>query len=208
MRPRGLAGVKADGTAKALGAEFGRLELNHAAAVLKAVARSALPGSIVRVFSKGTRDALLDLLPRFAIDELRDLRDDTAFRDWFERQLTPVAARILELNPPELRARVHPGYRWGHTTKVLAVYVRDVVLYSRYFTDAEARRIEPLLYCPIDGVVLARLRKLGVDPGVRLISGISSRERFYGIQELLRAAAARVNVPAIWFDDNWADREN
>jgi len=54
---------------------------------------------------------------------------------------------------------------------------------------------------------MKRLRELGEKPAVFKISGIDSPERFWRIQDLLGAAAARVGVPRVWFDDNWGDRD-
>lgn len=88
------------------------------------------------------------------------------------------------------------------------MYVRDLVLFSRYFTDADVERIAPWLYCPVDSVVMKRLRELGEKPGVYQISGIDTGERFRRIQDLLGDAAASAGVPRVWFDDNWGDRDH
>ena len=42
------------------------------------------------------------------------------------------------------------GYKWGHATKILTLYIREFVLNSRYFTDAQVQAILPWLYVPID----------------------------------------------------------
>ena len=162
--------------------------------------------SVTRVFGAHTKDALVELLQTVPIDDLLDIVDEATFAAWYERQLDRVAACVLKLNPPELRPSVHPGYHWGHAAKVLALYVRDVVLYSRYFTDQEVEQIAPLLYCPIDGVVLDQLRAAGVRPGVSRIREIDTREKFLALQDVLQAAAT-VGVPRVWFDDVWGDRD-
>jgi len=146
------------------------------------------------------------VLAGLPIDQLPYLAGEVQFREWFERQLDPVAATILRHNPHGRRSRVHPGYRWGHGTKVLALYVRDIVLNSRFFGDAEVKLISPWLCCPIDSVVLDRIRELGVDPGVARIREIDSREKYWAIQDRLEAVAARIGVPRVWFDDVWALR--
>jgi hypothetical protein len=193
--------------ASRLEAEYRRIAAAHRQAILKVTARSALPPSVTRVFNTGTKDALVDLLGRIPMDELPALADETAFRRWFAHHLDRVAAVILSLNPPETRPRIHPGYEWGHGTKVLALYVRDVVLFSRYFTDADVERITLWLCCPIDGIVIRLLSKLGERPGVALIREIDSARVFWGLQDRMGAAAAAANVPRVWFDDLWGDRE-
>jgi hypothetical protein len=90
---------------------------------------------------------------------------------------------------------------------VLALYLRDLVLYSRYFPDADVERIAFWLYCPVDSIVMKRMRELGEKPGVFLISGIDSARKFWHVQDTLGIAAERAGVPRVWFDDNWGDRE-
>jgi hypothetical protein len=144
--------VGADG----LEVEFGRIKRDHGAAILKMTARSALPPFVTRAFQRKTKDALVELLGTMPIGEITALDSEAAFRVWYERQLDRVAACVLTLNPPRIRPGIHPGYHWGHAAKVLALFVRDVVLFSRYFGDYEVGRIAPWLCCPVDGVVLKR----------------------------------------------------
>jgi len=184
-------------------AEFNRIGDSHPEATVRTVARAALPGSVSRVFASGTKDTLVRLLPTLDIDALAGLRDEDHFRARFERALKSVAEAILTLNPVSVNPRIHPGYDWGHGAKVLSIFVRDLVLFSRHFSWEEAKRIEPWLYCPVDGIVMDRLRELGVDPGVRYIKAMT-QEGFWSIQERLGEAAAVTNLPRVWFDDVWS----
>jgi hypothetical protein len=191
----------------ALEDEYRRIALAHHAATRWFTARSCIPASVTRVFAPGTKVALVPLLAGLPADELPRLDGQVEYRAWFTRHLDVVGDAILRLNPPALQPRIHPGYKWGHATKVLALYVRDLVLFSRYFPDDEAERITPWLYCPVDSVVMKRLRELGERLRVYQISGIDTAERFWRIQDLLGAASASVGVPRVWFDDNWGDRD-
>lgn len=190
-----------------LDSEYLRIATAHRAATRHFTARSCIPASVTRVFAKGTKDALLPVLVKIPVDELPGLESEAAFRPWFERELEVVVRAILRLNPPEIRPGIHPGYKWGHATKVLALYLRDLVLYSRCFADADAERIAFWLFCPVDSIVMKRMRELGERPGVYQISGIDSSRKFWHVQDTLGAAAARAGVPRVWFDDNWGDRE-
>ena len=155
--------------------EFSRIRESHHQAIVRTVARAALPSSVSRVFAAGTAASLAAMLPSLALDELPKLSDQAGYRKWFEAALKPVADTILRLNPPELRPGIHPGFKWGHATKVLSLFARDVVTFSRYFTDADTAQIERWLYCPIDGIVIDRLRKAGFDPQVALIRELDER---------------------------------
>lgn len=191
----------------ALDDEYRRIAAAHRAATRRFTARSCIPASVTRVFAKGTKDALLPVLARVPVDELPGLSGEAEFRPWFTRQLEGVARTIRRLNPPDTRPGIHPGYKWGHSSKVLALYLRDLVLFSRYFPDAEAERIAFWLYCPVDGIVMKRMRELGENPGAYLISGIDTPAKFWHVQDTLGTAAARAGVPRVWFDDNWGDRD-
>ena len=80
------------------------------------------------------------------------------------------------------------------------------MLYSRYFPDADVERIAFWLYCPVDSIVMKRMRELGERPGVYLISGIDS-PKSSGTSRTRSAPPRPVGVPRVWFDDNWGDRE-
>ena len=138
------------------------------------------------------------------IDRTKTNEKPPTYRRWFEAALQGVAATILELNPRGTRSGVHPGYKWGHGTKVLSLFVRNLVICSRYFTEEEARRIEWWLYCPIDTIVMRRLRRVGFDPGVRQINQIDE-VAFWRIQDALSIAAEEAGVPRVWFDDIWSE---
>jgi len=187
-----------------LAVEFARIRDGHREAIVRTVARMAVPGSVGRVFQSDTSAALVDLLPQLPVARLATITDQTGYRAWFEAALDPVGSTILRLNPPRTRSSVHPGYKWGHGTKVLSLFIRDLVLYSRYFTDEEARRIEPWLYCPVDQIVMKGLRRAGVDPGVDRIRKIDEMA-FWRIQDHLTQAAATSGVPRVWFDDVWSE---
>jgi hypothetical protein len=85
--------------------------------------------------------------------------------------------------------------------------VRDLVLFSRYFNEQETARIERWLYCPIDGIVMDRLRLAGFDPGFNLIRQIDEAG-FWRIQDALSIAAEEVGAPRVWFDDVWSERRD
>lgn len=184
--------------------EFKRVKAGHAKALQARVARSVLGPSVMRVFATDTNDDVRPLLEKLSLHELTTLESEPDYKAWFDPKTRLVADKLRIRNASN--DRVNPGLRWGHATKILALFMRDMVLSSRLFSDAEANRIAFWLYTPIDSIAMKRLRRLGADPGFSLIKDIDTREKFYGVQDALGEAARKVGVPRVWFDDNWAYR--
>lgn len=185
--------------------EFERLKRDHRKALCQRGARVVLGSSVTRVFDKGTKGHLLPLLSGIPVDEMPSLNGQDGFQVWFEHWLEILAREIKRLN--HNNSRIHPGYKWGHATKILTLYIREIVLNSRYFTDAQVQAVAPWLYIPIDNIARQHLSKLGYPLPFKSIKEIDTPEKFYGVQDLLGQAAARVGVPRIWFDDIWGDRQ-
>jgi hypothetical protein len=189
----------------ALTTEFCRIKESHRQAIRKTVARVVLGPSVMRVYAKGTRDALLPLLSRIEVDAVVRFRTQDQFSDWFDKHVGHIAKLIDQQNPRN--SRIRPGIKWGHATKIMAIYIRDLVLSSRYFSDSDAARVSFFLHVPVDSVVIGRLKKLGSRQPFSKIKEIDTREKFYGVQEALTAAAQPLGIPRVWFDDNWGDRQ-
>jgi len=102
--------------------------------------------------------------------------------------------------------RVYPGYKWGHSTKILCLFLRDIALHSHYFSDGKADRLSYYLYTPIDNIVIRELRRLGHAPAFRRIKEIDSSKKFYDVQDAIGEASSKIGVPRVWFDDIWAQR--
>ncbi len=195
----------ADTAQRALIHEFREIKRRHREALKKTAARVVLGPSVMRVYRKGTTDALRPVLAEVPIDELGRVRDQKHFSAWFDSQvhrITGVIARRNRNNP-----RIHPGLKWGHATKIMALFVRRLVLTSQYFPYRRARRLSFFLHCPIDGVVMLRLKKLGIRLRFKKIKDIDRRAKFYQVQKMLGRASAQCGVPRVWFDDNWGDRQ-
>lgn len=145
------------------------------------------------------------LADKVDLDGLKAIKSPKAYRKWFKRELDRLAPVIRKNN--KQNKRINPGYKWGHASKVLCLYVRDVVLCSRYFADADAKRIEEWLYVPIDGIVMRDLKSLGERFPFEKIREIATARNFYLVQEkILGEAARKAGVPRVWFDDVWGSR--
>ena len=189
---------------KLLEKEFKRIKLDHNEALKATAARVVLGSSVIRVFQKGTKEKLMSVLARVGIDGLCKIKNQRQFKLWFEKELNKVAVVVRKTN--RANCRIYPGYKWGHSTKVLTLHIREMVLKSRYFKDKEVKRISSWLYTPIDSIAIKRLRKLGVKLPFNKINDIRTPKMFYGAQDILAKSAIKANVPRIWFDDNWGYR--
>ena len=185
--------------------EYQRISRDHSKALKVTSARVVLGSSVMRVFEPGTKEDLSPCLVAVDVEKMPKLGGQEQFRSWFERNLDRVANAINRRNARN--RRIYPGYKWGHATKVLTLYLREIVHNRRYFSDADVERISPWLYTPIDSIAIKRLRHLGCPLPFKAIKEIDTTEKFYDVQELLGEAAAKVGVPRVWFDDNWGDRQ-
>ncbi len=185
--------------------EFQRIRDGHLLAIKRTAARVVLGQSVMRVFAEDTKKDLLPILACIDINSVGKMSSQQEFKAWFEIHLGRVARAIKRRN--ESNGRINPGYKWGHATKVLNLYIREIVLNSRYFDDTTVRRISPWLYAPVDSIVMKRLRAVGCSVPFRAIKDIDSSRKFYRLQDLLSQASEKVGVPRVWFDDNWGDRQ-
>ncbi len=167
-------------------------------------ARAATGSSVIRVFASDTKPPLLQGLVVVPVEEMAGLRTREEFESWFEARLHEVAETLQEKN--RLNSRVQPGLTWGHTAKVLAIYIRAIVLHSRFFPDDIVARVKPWLFVPVDNIVIKRLETCGVRTPFRKIREIASRADFYFVQNLL-AERCDAGIARVVFDDGWADRE-
>jgi hypothetical protein len=185
--------------------EFARIKKDHNVAMRARAARAVLGASVLRVFAKDTKADLFEALTSIPVNDLRTVRTEPRFRTWFERQLRVIDRAIAKRN--RSNARILPGAKWGHATKVLSLFVREIVSNSRFFGDEDARRLESFLYVPLDSINIGRLRDVGTRLPFSLIREVDTSRKFYQTQDLLRDEARHVGVPRIWFDDNWAIRD-
>jgi len=188
--------------------KFRELSQKRKHAIQERQARLTLGPSVIRVFAKGTNDMVRPLLERIELDDLTKLDGQAEYKRWFEKNLHRIAKKILVLNNKIDRPGIHPGYKWGHSSKIMNSFIEGIVRQSRYFTDSEAKRIESWLYVPLDSVVMRELRDCGVATP-KTVNGIASGSQFYGLQEKMGRAAACAGVSRILFDDVWAsNRKN
>jgi len=186
--------------------EYERINTNHKKAIQIRLARIAIGSSVGRVFQKDTVREIWPILTEINLDAIKKVGSQAQYKKWFERQLSKLATKIKKTNPNN--KRIYPGYKWGHATKILNLFLRDIILHSRYFAEKDADKIQYFLYVPVDSIVINRLTKLGEQLPFKRIKEIDTQEKFYCVQDILGRAAKKAGAPRIWFDDNWGDRQN
>jgi hypothetical protein len=184
--------------------EFRRLKKHHREAIRARLARSTIGSSVGRVLKKDSKKQIWPTLEKIPVDEILRLRSEQDYKKWFEKQLGVLAREIDKTN--KRNARIYPGYKWGHATKILCLYLRDVVIYREYFLKNYREKVKYWLYCSIDSQVMSALKRCKVNLPFKKIKDIDTPEKFYDVQDKLKQAASEAGVPRIWFDDNWADR--
>jgi hypothetical protein len=189
-----------------LAEEFGRIKNNHKEAIKIRVAKVCFSGSTSRVFESKSSSGIKEKLRDIDVDELLKIETEAKFQIWFEKTLEEVVKAV-----PDKTSRgeeISEGARkWGYGTKILNLFVRDIVLHSRYFTDTQSERMQKFLYVPIDGIIIDKLCKSGEKLCFDKIKEIDTREKFYEIQNRLGRAASECGAPRVWFDDNWGNRK-
>ncbi|MHB1218207.1 MAG: hypothetical protein ACYC1L_08425 [Alphaproteobacteria bacterium] len=189
---------------KPLVEKFRCIRNSHETSTIKTIARVALGPSVMRVYTKNTTANLLKVLSSINANELRAIQNQTEFAAWFDALVSTIHRCIRKTN--EGNKKIRPGAKWGHSSKIAAIFVRNLVLNSRYFSDRDARRLSGFLYVPIDSIVIKELKKLKQPLNFSRIREIDTRRKFYNIQNVLGAAARQARTPRVWFDDIWADR--
>lgn len=173
-------------------------------AIVERQALSVLGSSVIRVFRKKSKEQIRDALLDINVEQFARCKDQHSFDRLFLSALSRVDTAILVKN--KRNSKVGKGHKWGHAGKITNLFLRGLVLHSRYFDDKTAERVARFLYVPVDRVVLDKLRKCKVKVAPKGIKDIDSQKEFFAIQKVIDQAAQKVNCPRILFDDAWSER--
>ncbi len=163
-------------------------------------AKTCIGPSTWRTLAAETNDDVAPALKQIDLKKLVACRKPAEFRKFFCEELKRVDRALARKN------KTVKGRKWGYGTKILSLFLRGMVLHTRYFDYKVVERLTPLLYVPVDRIVLNNLRKAELDTRCRAIKDMS-QETFWQIQEWLAEAASNVGVPSIIFDDVWSNQE-
>lgn len=186
--------------------EYRKIGKKHRELDIKRTAMVTLAPSVIRVFNQGTRSGLIECLKDIPIEEMREIKTEQSFKIFYCKQLDRVVKVVEKSNLKNLR--LGRGLMWGHCTKVLSIYLYELVLRTRLFSTAQVKVLTPLLYVPLDSILLKRLRNCGMTNLPQKIKALSKKRQFWEIQDFLKKAAKKAGIPAIYFNDVWADRVN
>lgn len=170
--------------------------------VVNRMIKIILGSSVIRVFSKGTKPALMKGLKAIPVNELNQLTTQTEFDSWHQSHVRKIQ-RILERSDKD-RARFEKGELFGHATKVVNLYLGHLVLYSHYFKKVTINRVKYLLHVPLDSKVFIALRG---EPSLIVPGSIKELKSgsYDKIQKAIREHALNAGLPAIYFDEYaWA----
>jgi hypothetical protein len=171
---------------------------------IKAVTRRRIKfvvekGAMARLFKKGTNEGL----QRAVCERLRfDRVKSFATRDDFDAWHSSVVADGCWA---AFTDRGIEEVRWGHFAKLINIILYELVANNELVGDGEAKRLRQWLHVPIDQKVLGWLRSL--QKGVRLprkLVGMKGSD-YRAIQQAMRDEADKRGIPAIWFEDAYAD---
>jgi hypothetical protein len=169
--------------------------------IRKRVAKLVFGASIVRVFKPGTSKKLIPFLVRIKIDQFRKLKSESGFKKWFQRKSRDIA-EIIKRDVNE----------HAHAPKILALYCRALLNECWYvLSKKEFKRIEKLLFVPIDSYVIKALKGLKGCAECEVLKDIKSMadfkpKTFMNIQEMLKGASEKTKIPRIVFDYVWGEK--
>jgi len=191
-----------DGIVTKLADKLAKFKSVERQSIIHRTAKVTLGASVVRPFLPKTKKDLTKALRKISIDQLKACRNQEEFDQFFVDNLAIVDRALKKRNSKN--GRMGRGRKWGHGTKVLCLYLRGIVMHTRYFNDRTAKRLSHFLYVPIDRIVLKQLKKWGVPLQQTGIRDIETEEQFREIQAWLTTAAKMARAPRILFDDIWS----
>ena len=173
-------------------------EAKHLEAVIKRRIKFVVEkGAMARLFKKGVNPELQQVLrSKIDVPALKALAIQKDFDAW-HREI------VMYEGWAEFTERPIEQVRWGHFAKLANIVLYELVANNEIMTYEEAGRLRDLLHLPIDKRVLDFVRSLrrGVRLPDRLLGMTESDYR--AIQQTIREEAARLDIPAIWFEDAW-----
>jgi hypothetical protein len=172
------------------------------------IAKIILGSSVIRVFVKGSKTTLLTCLSTMDLKPLQKIQTQKEFDNWHLRQVD-IIYRLLK-NKKNVKRLSTDGLKWGHSSKVINLFIGHLVFYSSYFNAS--KRLEKLkffLHVPLDKKVFDALRLCNI-PHVPSSIKLLTKKIYYELQHVIYEEAHKNKLPALYFDEYaWAfDKED
>ena len=196
--------MKSERFQKTLENKFENLDKDRDKHIREKVARLVFGASIVRVFKPGMKEKLIPKLAKIKIEDLKKRKQERIFKKWFQKE----SRKIAKIIKGDKKKRINV---YAHAPKILALYCRALFNENcKALSKQEYKRIEKLLFVPIDSYVIRALRNLegyGKIKGLKNIKSMADFKRgtFMNIQEILKGASQKTRIPRIVFDYVWGE---
>lgn len=168
------------------------------------VIKIILSGSVIRVFSAGSKRKLNDCLSRMNVDGLLKVRNQTEYDKWLHSKVNKIY-KTLAQDPQNLYRLSSNGMRWGHSTKIFNLFIGHLLFYSPYFNvQPELKKIQYFLHVPLDKKVFKALKQCNVAGVPKTIKNVDAKA-YKNMQAILREEGQIHKVPPLYFDEYaWA----
>lgn len=164
------------------------------------VGKIILGSSVIRVFVKGTRDALLSCLDKIPAENVIYLQTQKEYDQWHYRQVKKVYTCLRQQRGNVSRIGNNAGLEYGHSTKIVNLFMGHLVFYSPYFKKKDIKTISSFLHVPLDKKVFDALRACNMQAVPRSIKKVD-KKTYYKIQGEIRESAKNYNLPPLYFDE-------
>ena len=164
------------------------------------IGKIVLGSSVIRVFVKGTKDALLKCLHKIPVERALYLHTQAEYDRWHYHQVKKVYNCLRYQRGNISRIGNNTGLEFGHATKIVNLFIGHLVFYSPYFKKKDTITISTFLHVPLDRKVFDALRACnveGVPPSIKKVD----KTTYYRLQDEIRQHAKAHKLPPLYFDE-------
>ncbi|MGV3529132.1 MAG: hypothetical protein ACO1OO_09570 [Flavisolibacter sp.] len=171
------------------------------------VIKIILGSSVIRVFENGSKPELIQCLDELPVDEATLINDQSSYDEWHFEQVQRVFECLSQRQENTKRLGT-AGLLYGHAAKIFNLFIGHLVFYSPYFKPAQVKKLKMFLHVPLDKKVFDALKSFEVADLPATIKTVN-KSSYYLLQNTIRQAALRHNLPPIYFDEyGWSyDKE-
>jgi hypothetical protein len=167
------------------------------------IIKITLGNSVIRVFVKTTKVALIECLLNVPIEEVTTIGSQQEYDEWHLEQVQ-VIYECLCSKRGNIGRLGHTGLLYGHATKIFNIFIGHLIFYSPYFRSSEVKQVKNFLHVPLDKKVFDALKACSIQnvpPSIKKVTETS----YYNLQKVVRNAALPYRIPPLYFDEyGWA----